>query len=341
MSRARVSTRAKHRSVRAAVVKRRLVSIPAVVVAWVAITAALPVLVVAAGVVDALRWAITRKPWMSARLVSFGWVYLSAEVAGLALMALAWVVTGFGLLSRPLTTATYAVQRWWAAVLFTSVRAIFRLRLRVEGESEASRPAVFMPRHASLIDTLLPAVLITLPHRIRLRYVLKRELLVDPALDVAGNRLPNHFVARGPGGVGELERLAALARDLGRREGLLIYPEGTRYRAGRQEAMVRRLAGKSGLHERAAQLEHLHPPRPGGALALLESGLDAVFIAHSGLDGFASVRDVWSGGLVDGTVHVSFRRVPAESIPADPKERVEWLFDEWLWVDREVGRLRS
>ena len=58
-------------------------------------------------------------------------------------------------------------------------------------------PILVVSRHASLIDTLLPGRYVTQPFGIRLRYVLKSELLVDPALDIAGNRLPNVFVDRG------------------------------------------------------------------------------------------------------------------------------------------------
>ena len=62
--------------------------------------------------------------------------------------------------------------------------------------SIAPGPVVLMMRHASLVDTLLPTVLVLRRHRIRLRYVLKRELLWDPALDLAGNVLPNYFLDR-------------------------------------------------------------------------------------------------------------------------------------------------
>jgi hypothetical protein len=38
------------------------------------------------------------------------------------------------------------------------------------------------------------------------------------------------------------------------------------------------------------------PPRPAGMLGARP--LDVVVIAHRGLEGFAEIRDIWSGGLV-------------------------------------------
>ena len=52
-------------------------------------------------------------------------------------------------------------------------------------------------RHASLADSLVSAWVITSVAGMNPRYVLKRELLVDPCLDIVGNRLPNHFLDRG------------------------------------------------------------------------------------------------------------------------------------------------
>ncbi|HRE89632.1 MAG TPA: 1-acyl-sn-glycerol-3-phosphate acyltransferase, partial [Myxococcota bacterium] len=84
--------------------------------------------------------------------------------------------------------------------------------------------------HTSLVDTLLPTTYLTARRGLKLRWVLKRELLVDPCLDVAGSRLPNAFVARdGSDTEKALAQVRALATDLPADEGVLIYPEGTRF----------------------------------------------------------------------------------------------------------------
>jgi 1-acyl-sn-glycerol-3-phosphate acyltransferase len=81
-----------------------------------------------------------------------------------------------------------------------------------------------------MVDTMLPAHLVANPTGFRLRYVLKKELLADPTLDIGGNRLPNYFINRGAGdSAKETEAVRRLASDLGSNDGVLIYPEGTRY----------------------------------------------------------------------------------------------------------------
>jgi 1-acyl-sn-glycerol-3-phosphate acyltransferase len=308
---------------------------------FVVVTATGPVLVPVALLVDAVRRIGRRGPWMTIRMVAFLWVYLSAQVGGLVWMFASWLASGFGIRRKRLERATYHVQRLWAGYLFSAVRTIFGLRLDVTGDEAISPgPAVFMSRHASLIDTLLPSVLITSGHGIRLRYVLKKELLIDPALDVAGNRVPNYFVDRAAQDIaGELRGIASLADGLGADEGVFIYPEGTRFRAERQERAIDRLVDSPQLHTLAKALRHVHPPRPGGSLALLDARVAVVFCAHAGLDGFASVADVWNGSLVGKTVTVKFWRVPASEIPRDRDERAAWLFGQWQRVDAEVGTM--
>jgi hypothetical protein len=75
-----------------------------------------------------------------------------------------------------------------------------------------------MLRHASIGDTLLASALVGRPHGIFwLRYVLKRELLWDPCLDVVGNRLPHVFVDRASDRFAARDRACAGARARSRR----------------------------------------------------------------------------------------------------------------------------
>ena len=315
---------------------------PAVALAFVAVTALVPLLLASALLVDLWRWLRERRRWMAVRMLAFGWVYLVGQVIGMVWLFLIWVASGFGRAERRLVLSTYRVQRVWARMLFSAVRRIFALGLDVEGSEDADHPAVFMPRHASLIDTLLPSVLITSGHGVRLRYVLKKELLLDPALDVAGNRLPNYFVDRASRRTGdEIDGVRSLAQGMADDEGLLIYPEGTRYRPERQSSLVRRLRRRPELHAVAQRLRRVHPPRLGGPVALLDAGLDVVFVAHAGLDGFARVKDIWRGDLVGASVRVSFRRVPHAEVPSGREDRARWLFEEWEKVDAEVVRLEG
>ncbi len=294
---------------------------------------------------DAVRWLVRRRHWMGIRLYLFGLVYLLAELIGLIALGSVWLAAGFGRFRRPLLDWTFAVQQAWAGTLLAAVCGIFGLRLEVSGsEVVAPGPILLMVRHASIVDNLLPSALVVGPHGIRLRYVLKRELLSDPCLDVAGNRLPNYFVERGSGAAErELAGIRELAAGLGPGDGILIYPEGTRFTKAKQARALERLEeGDPVIFNRARNLRHVLPPRLGGPLALLDatSPADVVVLTHHGLDGFAQLRDIWAGGMVDTTVRVEFWRIPRGELPTDRDAQIAWLYDVWTrvdaWID-EVG----
>lgn len=233
----------------------------------------------------------------------------------------------------------FRLQGVWAGLLLHGAMRIFGFRIHAEGTGNLDRPMLLMLRHASVADTLLAAEFITRPHAIHLRYVLKRELLWDPCLDLVGNRLPNYFVRRDSSdSEREVRGVRALMRNLAPHEGVLIYPEGTRFTPAKREQVLRRLraGGHTELARRAERLENTLPPRLGGTLALLEAnpGLDVVFAVHTGFEGTTSFWQIWHGALRDTDVHVEFWRVPASEIPVDREERVEWLFENWETMER-------
>lgn len=311
-------------------------TIPVVHASFVLATATLPLLLALALVVDLARWLIRGKRFAGVRLVAFGWVYLLGQVIGLAALGAAWLVARTAGASRAerLIDSTYAIQSAWARALFFAVRSLFGLRLDVEGDPLlSSGPFLLFMRHTSIVDTLLPTVLVTARHGIRLRFVLKRDLLSDPCLDVAGGRLPNYFVDRtSSDSAAEVARVGALAKDLSSKEGVLIYPEGTRFTPEkRQRAIARLTEGNEEAATLARSLTHVLPPRLGGPLALLEAAPDAdvVFMAHVGLDGFASIKDIFGRALSERTIRVAVWRVAAARIPKDREARARWLYGEW------------
>jgi len=322
---------------RRAIIQRRLRSIGVVVGLFLVASMLLPALVLAALAFDLFRLATGHRRFVALRLAIIGWVYLAAEVLGIAALGMLWLAAGGGRARRLFIGGTYAVQRWWAGTLFAVIRALFDLRVEVEGDAVLTPgPILVFMRHASIIDNLLPSALITGKHGIRLRYVLKRELLSDPALDIAGSRLPNYFVDRAAGGASEVAAIGALGMGLGAHEGVLIYPEGTRFTPERRERALARIEeNEPEMVERARCLEAVLPPRPGGPLRLLdvEPAADVVVAAHVGLDGFSHIRNILDGGLVGGTVRVRFQRFPIGTIPADGEGRVAWLYDRWAEVD--------
>jgi len=131
-------------------------------------------------------------------------------------------------------------------------------------------------------------------------------------------------------------------KDLGPRDGVIVYPEGTRFSEAKRKLIIEQLQrnGETYLCERARMLNNVLPPRLGGALNLLEQNesADVVFCAHFGFDGVVDMRDSLRGSLVGRKVKVRFWRVPFDRIPESREERKDWLFDNWMLVDEWIGR---
>lgn len=321
---------------RAARLARRALTIPLWLVACVLAVAALPLLLPVVLVLD----VATDRRLPRTRLVLFAVAYLLCEALGI-LAALALWPTTLGDRARMLRVHR-TVQDLWATALLESGRALFGLRFAVAGEDALpAGPFLLLSRHTSVADTLLPAVLVGRRHGVALRWVLKRELLVDPCLDLFGQRLPNVFVRRGSGEAArELAAIRALAADLGPDDGVLIYPEGTRFTPkARERAQAAVARGDTGRAARVASLRCVLPPRLGGVLALLDAcpGTDVVLLAHAGFDGVSHFADLWRGGLLGRTVRVELRRIPAATIPADAADRARWLDEQWAWLDAWVA----
>ena len=308
---------------------RRLITVPTVIAGFVVATVLLPLLVFSALIVDLVRRLISGRPLVLVRGVLFLWIYLAGEVWALVALAVTSVLP-----RDAKTRATVALQGAWAGWSLRSVVALFDLDLSVEGQDETSPgPILVLARHASLIDTLLPARLISRPQGIQLRYVLKKELMADPALDIAGHRLLNAFIDRTS--TSERNAIRELAENLGPNDGVLIYPEGTRFTEAKRERYVAALSKREDPATAIAQtFRHVLPPRPGGTLALLDSSdADVVILAHRGLEVLSSVRDIWGGDLVGRQIDVSMWRVNRNEIPSGRSQRVMWLYERWRDID--------
>jgi 1-acyl-sn-glycerol-3-phosphate acyltransferase len=309
--------------------------------AFALVTLTLPLLLLAAAAVDLVLWALRRKPWMGVRLVAMLWWFLFGELRGVSGLALIWLAS-LGRDTRTRRFRVYRLRQLWAGGHLRGVQRLFGLTFDVGGlEDVAPGPVLILMRHASIIDNTLPDAIVGRAHDLGLRFVLKRELQSLPTIDIGGRWVPTNFVRRGSGDTArELEDLRKLAIDLDPHEGVLIYPEGTRYtpdKLARAQALIAQR--QPDLAARARALRHILPPRLGGPLALLEAGrgTDVVVCAHVGLDGFEHVSDIWKGGLVGGTVRVQFWRFPAAEVPEDRAALTAWLYDRWQQVDDWVG----
>ena len=255
---------------------------------------------------------------------------------------------GFWLLRQTLRTSGVRyraqhlrLQSRWASLHFVGMGWIYGTRMEVEDpESLGTEPMLLFLRHASLLDTLMPSVIIQKPNNIALRYIMKKELLWAPCLDLVGHRLPNCFVDRYSADSNrQIESVRRMTADLNPREGVLIYPEGTRSTPEkRMRAMARLREMDPGFAERVDGFKNVLPPRPGGPLALLEEnpGLDVVFCSHVGFEQAATIKELVNGALIHRTIRVRFWRIPFSEIPKTSAARIDWLIEHWRQVDQWI-----
>lgn len=270
------------------------------------------------------------------RLVAFAlcwaWIELAGVVASLLLFT-----AGQGRNLR----AHFALQRSWAGALMSALRATVGIRIVVENpEVLTPGPILVFSRHASLADSLVSAYAMGNVAGLQPRYVLKRELMADPCLDIVGHRLPNYFLNRSSDNQEEeLKGVAQLGHGLGEYDVAVIFPEGTRTNPAKRERILAAMAERSpDRASRLAGLRHLLPPKPAGALALLDASPDAdvVIAGHTGFDGLDTfggmLKRLESGA---GAARMWFVRVPRAAVPVDGV--VEWLDERWLELDRAVA----
>jgi 1-acyl-sn-glycerol-3-phosphate acyltransferase len=323
---------------------RRAKALAIEALALVALTLLAPLLVPVAVLVDSARWVVKRRRFVGVRLLLVGWCFLLGDLRGFTRL-LAANVRSLGRDTHRRRRAVYEIRQAWAGGHLDAISRIFGLSWKVEGlETVVPGPVIVLARHASIIDNALPDAVIGRAHGIGLRFVLKRELQALPTIDMGGRWVPTNFVRRGTGDTArELTDLRRLAVALEPDEGVLIFPEGTRWTPAKLARAKEILAERSpAVAPLAARLQNLLPPRLGGPLALLEEGrgTDVVFCGHVGFDGYETVGDIWGGNLVGATIRVQFWRHAAATVPTDREALTAWLYERWQEVDDWIGAQR-
>lgn len=315
--------------------RRRLVSLPALLVACLLVTVLIPVWLPIAVAADAIRM---RFRFPLARLLSFAVCWSWIELAGVVQSAWLWCTA-----RASSEAANYRLMAWWSGALMKALELTIGVDPQVEGV-EAIRPgnAIVLCRHASLADSLLSGWVFSAVAGVGPRYVLKRELLFDPCLDIVGLRVPNHFLDRGAAdSSGELEALRRLAATVGPGSVGVIFAEGTRANDDKRRRALDKIAERDPQRAaRMAGLRRLLPPRPAGSMAMLDGAPDAdvVLAWHTGFDGL----DTFSGMLARLSrplppVRFVVRRVSRSDVPAGAAFAA-WLDDRWIEMDAEVDR---
>jgi len=317
---------------------RRPITVFGVVLGALLLTVLLPVWVLLSVVFDLLsrNWRLP-----TFRLLAFAWLWLWLETMGILGSVVLWF-TGQARNHR----ANYALQRWWAKRLIVALRITCGLKIEVEGvEALPAGRLICFGRHASLGDALVSAWIFGSLAKRFPRYVMKKELLFDPCLDIVGQRIPNYFVDRGSAALRqEIAGIKAMASNMGTRDVAVIFPEGTRTSDEKRIGLVARLERRAPeRHEKLRNLQRLLPPRSSGASALLEEVPDAdvVIMWHVGFDGldtFAGVRRRLSQG---GPVARVVLEVDERTSLPNGEAFEGWLDDRWLDIDRKVVEATS
>jgi 1-acyl-sn-glycerol-3-phosphate acyltransferase len=327
-------------SLRDSTIGRRVVTIGAVLAGSFLVVPLALMAIPFAAVVD----LVSGRPRLpTPRVLLFGLWYLAWEWVAVFFALTMWVGSGFGLLlHQPFFENRHRhLQVVWAHSLWRAMDRILGLRLHVVGGDQiADGPIICFSRHASMVDTLVPIRLFA-DVGMGVRYVLKSELLWDPALDIIGHRFPNYFVDRsGRNTDAELESIRDLAAGTGPDEAFIIFPEGSRFTPEKRSRAVEKLrASDPELGALADKLTQTMPPRAGGSLASIEGAppdADVVVIAHTGLEGLASLKDLIRSVPFRRPVEIECWRIPGSEIPDGESARLEWLFKQWGIVDEWV-----
>ena len=233
------------------------------------------------------------------------------------------------------------VQGQWCIALKVVGQRLFRAHFEVTGlDALIGSDVIMIPRHSSIGDTILATVFYTFPRSKQLRHVIKKELLIDPCIDIFGNRLDNYFVDRNADEKDrELRGIVDLLEGVRINEGILIYPEGSRFSKTKRLRIIKRLPVY--LAERAKRWPNLLPPRLSGLKALLQRNekLDLLFCAHVGFEGSIGFRSMMNGGWQGRVIRIHFWRVSVNDIPKSESGIESFILDSWDRMQAEVERL--
>jgi 1-acyl-sn-glycerol-3-phosphate acyltransferase len=244
----------------------------------------------------------------------------------------------------------WRLVRWFFSGLAASGRSALEIDVRPDPSPEALRalqadqPVLVFSRHAGPGDTIfIVDELLSRFHR-RPSVVFKESLAIDPSVDLLAHRLPQAMLDTSDREECEA-RIGELTGELGPRGALLLFPEGGNFTSERRRSALRQLwrKGRRRSAERAEDMPHVMPPRPGGALAALRAGgdHDVVFAAHTGLGLAAYPGQFWRDMPIGRTLRTRMWLVPAGEVPATDDERVSWLYDWWKRIDDWIAEQRQ
>lgn len=315
--------------------KRRLISISLVIVLLPLCLVLTPVALVYSLVSDLRRGRSTLPTF---RLWVFTIVYILHEWMVIPLSGALWLRGGFGR-SLDLPLHSRIQGRWVGSLLRWAGRL---LDVSVEWPDHEAFPdgkVVVLSRHASMIDAVLPAYLFPSQLDRPVHYVLKRELMWLPSIDIFGHRLGNHFVDRSGDTEREVAAIVELIESAEQNAGIVIFPEGTYSTPATRRKVIASLKRRDDteLVEFAEQLQYLLPPKPAGAIALLQRAENIVVFGHIGLEGVAEFKGLRHNLPATRPILTMAWPFHITDLPDLDDARVAWLRERWLALDTWVA----
>jgi 1-acyl-sn-glycerol-3-phosphate acyltransferase len=303
---------------------RRVVMFPLVFGVQCVILLCCPLLLVMAGLLSLLRRS--SRPWRTVVLVT---TFALIELRTIA--AVIGQIDDVDGLIREVLTGCYGAMR----------RSLAVPMVLEEGSATAEEVAacdglVVLARHCGPGDSIYVAWLLAVHYNLSLRIVLKQAMRLEPAIDLAGDRLPFCFVGHAADAEQEIGELAG---ELGAGQALLLFPEGGNFSWERWRSGLRYLTSNGDLRgaRRAAGRTHTLQPRAGGALAALQAAphADVLVLTHSGFSPDGRDR-VWWQLPVHRDFVVRTMLFPAADVPRDQAGAVEFVEQVWTQVDTWV-----
>ena len=323
---------------------RRLIVTPLVFILGLLVVILSPVVVLVALIADVLA----RSRWRTTRLAVLAVVFAALEAVGIVVMLVLWLVAGFGLWIRApwMQRAHYGFLKRWLNAASGALQLCLGLDVNPELQPPKPGAVLVFSRHAGPGDSLILTREIMARFDRHPRIICKRDLQWAPFVDMIGSRIPAHFIDSNPeDGQRHVRAIAELAAGIGDRGALILFPEGGNFTRKRRRRAIASLLRRGHVEyaEKAEGMEHLIPPRPGGAIAAMDAAphADVVFVAHTGTEHLMSVGDVWRAIPLRDAMTGRYWRVPAGERPNAHDEKVSWLFDWWAEIDRWIAAERS
>lgn len=300
-----------------------------------------PIAFVLALIVD----LVTRTPGMRrARTVALISCLFIVDLLGRLLVFGAWVISPLGTRrDHPKNLSRYSwIMTWWTSSLIATISRILPLPIDTSqlDQSLLDGNAIVVGRHRSLLDAVLPAMLLG-SRGLTVLYTLKEDLLWEPNIDIVGHRMGHVFVNRSPNDLSaELEPIRSLAARIDEDTVGVIFPEGTFFNEKRKARAIRALEKRDPIHvEAAKRMQYLLPPRPAGTLALLDGAPDAdlIVLGHIGFEPFGTIKQILSGIGGEHGVVIRAWRYARNTIPTDPTAQIDWLYERWAEMDEWIA----